>query len=152
MRRFILFFLVFQILQNSESLLAVTKLNKEFYNFEYYFTKKNNKFFLNITISPKKGFKLNGDGYPPLKIELKDVRKDNDKIVENINSKLIFNPKTVSCKGIKAGEKKEFKIEIKNLEEKFLIEVYLKVIPCDNSSCYISNDKILIEYNNNLDN
>lgn len=128
-------------------LSKVKKIKKKFYDFEYSFVKKKDKeIILKITITSLKGFRLNGDGYPPFNIELKDICKDNN-LGKNSDSKIVIKPKKISQKGIKEGESKTFFINIRNYEKEYLIEVYLKMIACDNSSCFIINDKILLEYN-----
>ena len=131
---------------NSHFYLDLKKIKKKFYDFDYSFVKKEKKIILNITIKPLKGFKLNGDSYPPINIELKEMIKKDNTIIENNKSKIFLNPKKISYKGIKEDETKSFLIEIKNFETNFLIEVSLKMIACSSSSCFMINDKILLEY------
>lgn len=146
MKKYILFFLIFFTFNNNGILSKDKKFENKYYSLLYFFTKKDKIVFLNLTLTPKKGFKLNGDGYPPINIEFKEIIKDNNKFFENKDSKIIFNPKKISYQGIKEKEKKDFVIEITNNKEKFFIEIAIKAIPCDNASCYMSNEKIIIEY------
>ncbi|HOV15571.1 MAG TPA: hypothetical protein PK771_14890 [Spirochaetota bacterium] len=110
-------------------------INKTMYSINYSFTKRKNIIVLSLSLQPNKGYYLNGEGYPPITLDLK-----------GINSEIKVNPEKLSVNGIKENSKKDWNINIEPIVKTFSIEIVLKAIGCTKDICNMINDKVIIEY------
>lgn len=88
------------------------------------------KELLRLTLAPSQDYYLNGEGYPPIKLEFIE------------NDELRVNPAVLESPGVKVGEKVSWLIELESLTESndFLLEGRLSVIACTEDSCNFVNE------------
>lgn len=122
--------------QDSSAGEEASVVESSFFDFNYELkSDKNNKQTLSITLTPAEGYYLNGDGYPPLKVEFSE------------NSMVKLNRQLLESPGVKKGESISWEVEIERVagSGETLLEGRLSVIACSDDTCNIVNEKFGIK-------
>lgn len=117
--------------QSSSLSDEASAVESSFFDFSYELKSgKNNKYTLNITLTPAEGYYLNGEGYPPLKVEF------SENSLVKLDSRLLESP------GIKKGQSMSWEVELERAGEssEALLEGQLSVIACSDDTCNIVNE------------
>lgn len=91
----------------------------------------DNKHVLTVSIIPAEGYYLNGEGYPPLKIEFAD------------SSEVKLHSQVLESPGVISGRSMAWEIEVERLGEssEVILDGQLSVIACREDACNIVNEK-----------
>jgi|GEM_PF-4385360 len=109
------------------------EITKAYYKIEYKLEKDSNNINLIIKLSPKEGFYLNGNDYPPIQIKIQD------------KSNIIIKNKNLSIEGINKKSSYTWKIKIDNAPESFDLNIKLTAVACNDEICKIIQDLLTLE-------
>ncbi|MBA7646826.1 Thiol-disulfide oxidoreductase ResA [subsurface metagenome] len=111
--------------------------DNKYFIIENNITKKdNNNYLLNILLQPKQGYYLNGEGYPPIEINIKEQEG------------IIINPRKLSVPAVAENQSFAWEIDVTNRKQSsnFRIEAFIKIIACSQNQCHIINEEFIIEF------
>lgn len=107
-------------------------VESSFFSFSYGLKSSgNNRYILTLMLTPAEGYYLNGEGYPPLKVEFAE------------SSELKLDKALLESPGIKRGDSMSWEVGLERLGEsgKVVLDGQLSVIACTDDTCNIVNEK-----------
>lgn len=107
----------------------------EYYTLDYSLEGNMPNYSLNISLAPKDGYYLNGEGYPQLEIRLKT--SDNSLSIED---------NILKTAGIERGGSKEWSVDIRSDSKLDSLTLEIRAIVCSDSTCNMVNREHLLSF------
>lgn len=113
-------------------------LESSYYSLSYSLEKRSDsKYRLELSLRPQGEYYFNGEGYPPLKLELQEL--DGIK----------FTPRLLEAAGVEKEGLLTWQVEVEKSSESdsFSVEGHLSLIACTEESCNMVNEAIQLRLN-----